>query len=302
MIFKKIVAVEPLLLTTEGIKELKTLGKETAFFSDVSPNEDETIKRIGNADCVLARFTTKITKKVLEKCPSVKYIGMGCSYYGDKFSNLDMKTARELGVDVTYLKDYGDEGVTEGIVAQLITLLHGFGKVKRTDRSCELGGMKVGIIGLGTTGILTARALKHFGCDVYYYSRTRKPEQEAYGIKYLPLNKLLEQVEVISTHLPRNTAVLGPKELEIFGKNKIFINTSIGSTYDIDAMKKWLDISGNFHICDSPTKTEENEPIRKHPHTIYIDQSFGETQQCVKRSTIQTLANMRKFLDSRKTR
>ena len=300
--FNKIVALEPLLITKEGKKTLNNFAKEIVFYETIATDEKDIIKRIGDADCILLRFSTKITAGILNNCPKIQYIGMGCSYYGDQFSNLDMHTARKNGIQVTYLKDYGDEGVTEGIIAQLITLLHGFGKMKRSQRSCELGGMKIGIIGLGTTGILTAHALKHFGCDVYYYSRTRKIEQENLGIKYLPLEKLLETVEVISTHLPRDTKILHEKEFKKFGNGKIFINTSIGSTYDINAMKKWLDNSNNFHICDSPTKTLENEIIRKHPQTIYIDQSFGETQQCVQRSTRQTLRNIRIFLDSQHIR
>ena len=39
--------------------------------------------------------------------------------------------------------------------------------------------MKVGIVGLGTTGLVIAHALQYFGSDLYYYSRTRKPEEEA---------------------------------------------------------------------------------------------------------------------------
>lgn len=300
--FNKIVALEPLLITKEGKKALNNFAKETVFYETIATDEKDIIKRIGDADCVLLRFSTKITAGILNNCPEVQYIGMGCSYYGDQFSNLDMHTARKNGIQVTYLKDYGDEGVTEGIIAQLITLLHGFGKIKRSQRSCELGQMKVGIIGLGTTGILTAQALKHFGCNVFYYSRTRKIEQENLGIQYLPLDKLLETVEVISTHLPRDTKLLHEREFQKFGNGKIFVNTSIGSTYDIEAMKKWLDNSNNFHICDSPTKTLENEIIRKHPQTIYIDQSFGETQQCVQRSTHQTLRNIRSFLDTQHIR
>lgn len=301
-IFKKIVAVEPLLLTADGEKEICKLGQKVSFFQNIAHNEREIIYRISDADCVLSRFSTKLTKNVLNKCPAIKYIGMGCSYYGDKFSNLDMSEARKKEITITYLKDYGDEGVAEGIVCQLMYLLHGFGKIRRSDRSCELGGLKIGIVGLGTTGILTAHALKAFGSDVYYYSRTRKKQEENYGIKYLPLEKLLKTVEVLSTHLPRNTILLNERQLKMFGNGKIFINTSIGQTYDILAMKKWLDISGNIHICDSPTKTQENIDILNHPQTIYINQSFGETQQCVKRSTSQTLDNMRKFLSSEKIR
>ena len=63
----------------------------------------------------------------------------------------------------------------------------------------ELTDLKVGVIGLGTSGRMIANTLKYMGADLYYFSRTRKKEEEEKGIEYLPLDALLKHVDVIFT-------------------------------------------------------------------------------------------------------
>ena len=78
------------------------------------------------------------------------------------------------------------------------------GNVRWLEESTELTGRKVGIIGLGKTGGMIAEAMRFFGAEVLYYSRTRKAEAEAKGIAYRPLADLLKEAEIVCTCLPRN--------------------------------------------------------------------------------------------------
>lgn len=294
--FEKIVVLEPILITEEGKKELQNYSKEVIFYDSKPTREDEAITRIGDADCVLLSFTTKITKNILDKCDNIRYIGMSCSYYGDQYSNLDMKEAQKKGIIVSYLKDYGDEGVPEYIISELVRLLHGFGDYQWRDRPYELTDIKVGIIGLGRIGSMVAHALQFFGADVYYYSRSRKIEEEKKGIQYLPLEKLLKECEIISTHLNRDVVLLKEKEFKQLGNGKIYVNTTIGCCYDVDALKKWLDQEGNYHICDCVSNIPETQEIMKHEKTIYTNKVCGNSKQSDIRATTQTIRNIKEFL------
>jgi len=296
--FNKIVVLEPILLTDEGKAEIKNYGREIVYYDAKPASDKEIVDRIGNADCVLLSFTTKITKAVLEKCSNIKYIGMSCSYYGDKYSNLDMTVAREKGITVTYLKDYGDEAVPEYIVSELIRLLHGLGEYQWRDRPYELTGLKVGIIGLGKIGTMVAHVLNYFGADVYYYSRVRKDDEEAKEIKYLQLEELLKECDIISTHLRRDVVLLDEKEFELFGNGKIFVNTTVGHCYDVAALKKWLDNGSNYHICDKVSNIPETQEIINHPKTIYTDKVCGNSKQSDVRATNQTLNNIKSYLEN----
>ena len=297
--FNKIVVLEPILLTDEGKEEIKKYCKEVIFYEEKTSNENEVIKRIGDADCILLSFTTKITKYVLKACPNIKYIGMCCSYYGDKYSNVDMQYVSDNNIGITYLKDYGDEGVAEYVVSELIRLLHGLGKHQWRERPYELTDIKIGVIGLGKTGTMVANALNYFGADVYYYSRTRKKEEENKNIKFLPLDKLLSTCDIISTQLNRDVVLLKEKEFEIFGNGKIFINTTVGCCYDVESLYKWLENGNNYHICDKVSNTNETRRIMEHYNTIYTDLICGNSKQSDLRATNQLLQNIREYLDEK---
>ncbi len=53
---------------------------------------------------------------------------MCCSLYDDESSNVAVKFARGQGIVVKGIRDYGDPGVVEFIVSELVRLLHGFGE------------------------------------------------------------------------------------------------------------------------------------------------------------------------------
>lgn len=196
MNFKKIVAVDETLLNEAALEQLKTIGEKVVVYHDFPTEEEEVIRRIGNADCLLVSFRTPIRRRVLDACPNIRYIGMCCTLYNPESSNVDVIEARKRGITVLGVKDYGDEGVVEYVVSELVRLLHGFGNVRWLEESTELTGRKVGIIGLGKTGGMVAEAMRFFGAEVLYYSRTRKPEAEAKGIAYRPLADLLKEAEI----------------------------------------------------------------------------------------------------------
>ena len=95
--------------------------------------------------------------------------------YSESSANVDIAAARERGITVLGIRDYGDEGVVEYVISELVRLLHGFGGKQWKHKAYELGGQKVGIVGLGRTGRMIADALRFLGAEVYYFSRTRKP-------------------------------------------------------------------------------------------------------------------------------
>lgn len=294
--FKKIVVLESILLTDEGKEILKKYSQKIIFYDTKANSEEEIIDRINDADAVLLSFTTKITKRILDKCKNIKYIGMCCSFYGEKYSNVDMKVANEKGITVTYLKDYGDEGVPEYVVSELIRLLHGLGNYQWRERPYELTNLNIGIIGLGKIGTMVANVLKYFGANIYYYSKTRKYEEEKKGYQYLPLADLLRKCDIISTHLNRDVVLLNEEEFTQFGNGKIYINTTIGCCYNIDSLKKWLDTGENYYICDSVSNLPQTQEIINHPNTIYTNKVCGNSKQSDIRATNQILNNIKNYL------
>ena len=297
--FRKIVILESIVITKEGIEQLKNYCKELIIYNNTPENEAEYIKRIGDSDCILVSYSAKITRKIIESSPNLKYIGMGCSLYDEKYSNVDIQAAKERGITVLPLKDYGDEGTIEYIVAELLNLLHGLKENKWKDKVYELNSLKIGIIGLGTIGGMTAKTLKYFGADIYYYSRTRKPNFEQENIKYCQLKEMLKTVDAVVLCVNRDSLIMTEEEFKDFGDGKIFINISLGECYNIQALDEWIKNKTNFYVCDNASISERTKHIINNKNVIYNNLHAGHSKQTDIRATNQTIANIEKFLENK---
>ena len=274
--FEKIVVVDSTGLNTWGVERLKELGKEVVFYTGIPETDEEIVNRIGDADCVLVSYNTQIRRNV----------------------NVDIAAARERGITVLGIRDYGDEGVVEYVISELVRLLHGFGGKQWRHKAYELGGQKVGIVGLGRTGRMIADALRFLGAEVYYFSRTRKPDAEAAGIAYLPLRELLPEVDILCTCLPRNTILLGADEFRLFGNLKILINTSVGPTFRVPDLQRWLSAhKRNFFLCDEVGIGNYADTLTQFDNVIYTPKVSGHSEQCMERLSQKVIANIESYLN-----
>ncbi|MCT4586209.1 MAG: dihydrofolate reductase [Carboxylicivirga sp.] len=296
MLFEQIVILDYTGLQGFAIEKLQLLSHNAIkAFNDVPENDEEIIRRISEADCVFVSWNTPVNAHVISRCEHLKYIGMCCSLIDEDSANVDVRFARSRGIEVKGIRDYGDEGVSEFIVAELILLLKGLGQHQWQSEPVELGNRKIGIIGMGTTGLMTARALQAFGAEVNYYSRSRKSEAEIQGIRYLPLDELLKECEIISFHLPRHTKVLEPLHFDILGNNKILINTSLGLTFDKEAFVKWLSRNGNYAIFDACAFGVFKEELIQNDKLIYSSLTSGWTREAKERLSHKVLENVTEY-------
>ena len=125
--FKKLVAIEPVSLVPEAERALYQYAKEVVLYPDVPGSDEEIAARIGGADTVLLSYTSRLNGAAMERCPNLRYVGMCCSLYSEESANVDIPCARARGIDVRGIRDYGDRGVVEYVLWQLIEILHGFG-------------------------------------------------------------------------------------------------------------------------------------------------------------------------------
>jgi len=296
MKFEKIVCVDYTKLEPWALEELQELSEEKiGVYNDVPDSNEELLERIGDADAVVVSWKTEIPEEVIRQSPNLKYIGMACSLYDDESANVAVNFARSKGITVTGIIDYGDPGVAEFIVSEIIRLFHGLGKHQWQEMPVELTDKKIGIIGFGVTGQLLAQCLKPFEPKLFYYSRTRKKDLEN-GISYLPLQELLQTVDVISFHLPRNTLLLSSFEFDIFGTRKILINTSLGLPFEESAFQDWIKREGNFAIFDGDGKKELSVETEGLPRVITADKSAGWAAETQRRLSEKVLQNVKDFL------
>lgn len=298
--FKKLVGIEPLDLIPSAELKLQEFAQEVVLFRDIPKDDQQIIERISNADAVLLSYTSTLDKKILEKCPNIVYIGMCCSLYSPETANVDIHYANERGIKVTGIRDYGDEGVVEYVVSELVRCLHGFGTDKNGQPEKpwdgvprEITGLKVGIVGLGTSGGMIADALKFFGAEISYFARSEKQAAKAKGYTFQDLDTLLSENEVILCCLNKNTVLLHESEFKSLGDHKILFNTGLSPAWDMKPFEKWLEAENRCY-CDTLGALGDKE-LLKHPNVRCMEVSVGRTRQAYIRLSEKVLANLSEY-------
>ena len=292
--FDKLVAVEPVNMLPADEARLGAYAREVVVHRDIPQSADEAVRRIGGADAVLVSSTTRLTADILGRCPGLRYVGMCCSLYSPESANVDIRYAAGRGITVTGIRDYGDEGVVEYVVSELVRCLHGYGQEPWLGAPSEITGLKAGFVGLGTSGGMIARALAGFGADVAYFARSAKPWAEAEGYRFMPLADLLGRSDVVLCCLNRGTVLLHEAEFDSLGSHKLLFNTGLSPAWDAEPFARWLD-GDNLCFCDT-VGAAGGERFLSHPHMRCVRVSSGLTSQSYHRLADKVIANMEGYL------
>lgn len=217
---------------------LKQFGRVTVY--DRTP-EGEAAKHIGDAEIVLTN-KTPITADLLNACPNIKLICVLATGY----NVVDCQAAKERGIPVCNVPDYGTAAVAQFTFALLLELCHQIGLHDRSVHAgewtaspdfcywktpqMELAGKTLGIIGFGRIGQAVAKIASAMDMQVLAYSRSRRPGTESLAC-YVDLDTLLEQSDIISLHCPltpETTGMINQKTLDRMRDGAILLNTARG--------------------------------------------------------------------------
>ena len=273
---------------------------------DKTPTPAETIERLQGATVAVTN-KTPIDGTILDACPDVKLICVLATGY----NVIDCTAARERGVPVCNVPDYGTSAVSQFAFGLLLEICHQIchhndlvhqGAWTACPSFCfwdtpqmELSGKTMGIIGFGRIGQATGRIAKAFGMEVLACSRTH---YEGVDAQYVSLDELLAKSDVISIHCPLTDKTQGLINAETIGKMKdgaILINTSRGPILDEAAVKAAL-ISGKLRYaavdvaCVEPIPADS--PLLSAPNCIitpHMAWAPAESRQRILDSTVRSI-------------
>ena len=221
--------------------KLKEFGDLTVYDRTPVDDEEEIIRRIGDAEVVFTN-KTPVSRKVIDACPNMRMISMLATGY----NVVDYTYAKEKGIPVTNVPTYGTASVGQFAIALLLEICHHIGHHDRTVHegkweNCEdwcywdyplieLDGKTMGVIGFGRIGQTTGRLAKALGMRVLAYDSY--PNEAGKQIaEYVDLYTLLAQSDVIALHCPLFPDTEGIINKENIAKMKdgvILINNSRG--------------------------------------------------------------------------
>lgn len=255
---------------------------------DRIPSPEDTIKLLQGAQVAVTN-KTPINAQILDACPSVKLICVLATGY----NIVDCDAARERGIPVCNVPDYGTNAVAQFTFGLLLEICHQIGhhntlvhEGRWTECSTfcfwdtpqmELAGKTMGIIGFGKIGQAVGRIANAMGMKVLAYSRTVTAEGKAVG-EYVDLPTLLKKSDIISVHCPltpQTQGLINAETLAIMKDGAILLNTSRGPVLDEAAVAQAL-TTGKLKACgvdvaaiepipaDSPLLTAPNCIITPH--------------------------------------
>lgn len=255
---------------------------ELQMFDDTSASL--TASRIQNLEYVLTN-KVKLTKKALQGAKNLCFIGLTAT----GSDNVDIATAKSLGIRVCNIRAYCTRSVVEHIFGVLINLSHNLnlhnkavkkGEWQKSNNFCmleypidELSNMTMGIIGYGELGENVANMAKHFGMKVMIAKR--KGRNKATRKEHVTLRDLLKNSDVISLHCPltdETSNLIGADELKLMKSNAILINTARGGLVDSYAL---VDALSNKTIKAAAIDVLPQEPpIEGNPLLDYSDNNL----------------------------
>ena len=294
---------------------VEKFGDVTVYDRTSFTDENEIIERICDAEIVLTN-KTPISAKVIDSCPSMKFIGVLATGY----NVIDCAHAKEKGVLVANVPTYGTAAVGQFAIALLLEICHHVGHHDKTvhdgvwERNAdwcywdyplvELAGKTIGIIGFGRIGRQTGKIAKAIGMEVLAFDS--HPTEEGREIaEYTGLDELLGRSNVIALHcplLPDTREIINRANIAKMKDGVILINNSRGQLVNEHDLAEALN-SGKVYAAgldvvssepikgDNPLLTAKNCIITPH-----ISWAAKESRQRIMDCTAD---NIRAYLEGR---
>ena len=237
--------IEDLCPEHEHLDDIANIDCLNAF------SEAELEGRIEDADAVMVYHSLEFTKTTidrLEKCRIIVRPGVG-------YDNVDAKAARDRGIPVVNVPDYGTEEVADSAIGLTLALTRGISplnvllrdnpdaewKQSHVEPLPRLRGRVFGIIGIGRIGTAAARRAQALGMDVVFYDPYLDDGYDkAIGVRRVDtLDELLEQSYVVSPHCPLTEETHHMIDAEAISKmpsGSFLVNTSRGGVVDTSAI------------------------------------------------------------------
>jgi D-3-phosphoglycerate dehydrogenase len=258
---------------------------------------EELTSAIADADAVLVRSATRITRESLSRADRLKAIGRA----GVGVDTIDVDAATERGIPVLTAPEGNTISAAELTMALLLALAR---KVPGADRSMKAGewdkksftgtelyGKTLGLIGAGRIGGEVARRARGFGMRVLVHDPFLNAERaRSLDVEVAPFDDVIQRADVISAHVPLTDAtknLVGAPQIARMKKGVLLLNVARGGVVDEAALMEALrsgQVAGAaldvFEIEPLPA----DHPFRSMPNVVltpHLGASTSEAQHSV---------------------
>jgi phosphoglycerate dehydrogenase-like enzyme len=234
-----------------GIEQAALGGADVTLFR--VDDASEVVDRLSDVQVLIVWHQIHLSRAVITRLQACR--GIVCASVGT--DNVDLDAARDCGISVSNVADYGVDEVADHTLALLLALsrnLHetiaaarGFtwrwqsiGDVRRLHGRC------LGIVGLGRIGTAVAMRARSFGLRVVFFDPYLPPGvDKAMGLERADsLDQLLGSADVLSLHVPltaETQGMIGRRELAQLPEGALVLNTSRGAVLEEEPLLEALE-------------------------------------------------------------
>lgn len=305
----KIVLLEPIGITSANITKIKAdfkaFGHEFTSYDSRPESDEKIVKRAIKAD-VIVLSNLPLSKNVINECRNLKMISV--AFAG--VDHIPMDLCRKRNIIVSNGGGYSNHAVAELVIGSAINL---FRKITRGDSQTrklstregflgsELHGKTFGIIGFGKIGQETAKLAQAFGCRVFAYNRSSKNSP---NIKFVELDYLLKESDIVSLHIPLTSETKGlleTEKLQLLKSTSIIINTARGAIVDYyaltDLLKRDLIAGAAIDVYEKEPPLDKCHPLFDAPNTILLPHIGYATNEAIELRGNIVIDNIMKWLN-----
>ena len=272
------------VLANDGISKSGIIALEKGGFEVITTKvaQEQVANYINEhkVSVIIVRSATKVSKDIIDNCPSLKIIGRG----GVGMDNIDVDYAREKGIHVINTPASSSESVAELVFAHLFTGVRFLqdanrnmplegdtnfdGLKKAYANGIELRGKTLGIIGFGRIGQAVAKMALGLGMKVIAADKfvdKAEVKVDFYNGQFInvefetePMEDLLKHSDFITLHVPAQDGyVIGAAEFLQMKDGVGIVNCARGGVIDEVALIEALD---SEKVLFAGLDVFENEP------------------------------------------
>lgn len=274
--------------------------------------------------------SSSVGASVFDQFPNLKYVITRST----GFDHIDTVEAKKRGIVVSNVPVYGTVTVAEFTFALLLAvsrkifpaydqILEQNNFEKEGLRGFDLNGKVLGVIGTGNIGKQVIKIANGFGMKIIAFDHHCDDDlAQVNNFKYVELDELLQQADVITLHIPYNSGthhLLNQESFEKMKKGVVLINTSRGGIIETGALVKALQagkVSGagldvleteiymgkELDLLKLEDSSEEdvdtvlhNQYLIEHPNVIITPHNAFNTQEALERIFDETAESIKSF-------
>ena len=251
-------------------------------------SDDELVERAQEADAIVPCHTENLSAAVIARLPERLRAIVNFSVGVD---HVDLAAAKARGIAVTNTPEVLSDATAEIAMLLMLGAARRASEGERLLRSggwnswspafmvgIEVTGKRLGIVGMGRVGLVTARRARGFDMTVHYHNHRRlAAELEAGATFHESLEAMLPECDFLSIHCPatpETRKLINAERIALLPDDAILVNTARGAIVDEAALlaalasgklaAAGLDVYDNEPAIDPAFRAVENAFLLPH--------------------------------------